>query len=82
MLDGTDRWNEARVREALAAPETRTAALARPLPFYALPRSAWIEDGVLQFRDETPEDRALARTLRPRNPRQTEQACRVLTAPR
>ncbi len=82
VLDGTDRWNEARVGEALAAPETRTVALASPLPFYALPRTAWVEDGTVQFRDETPADRALARSLRPRNPRETGQACRVLTAPR
>ena len=65
LNDGTGRWTERRLDEAIASPGSPRIALARPLPVYILYWTAFADpDGTVQFRDDVyGRDRRLADLL-------------------
>jgi murein L,D-transpeptidase YcbB/YkuD len=77
VLAGQDDWNEQKIREAMetahsageeGSPDGRTVTLVRPIPIYLVYLTAFVQDGVLNFRgDSYGKDReAIARLGRPR----------------
>jgi murein L,D-transpeptidase YcbB/YkuD len=76
VLKGQDDWEEQKVREAMttasAAPEEgedgRSVTLERPVPVYIVYLTAFVRDGVLNFRDDPyRKDReAIAKLGKPR----------------
>jgi murein L,D-transpeptidase YcbB/YkuD len=71
VLDGQQDWDEQKVREAMEAPDSaegRTVRLEHPVPVYLVYLTAFMSNGVLNFRDD-PYDKdraALARLGKPR----------------
>jgi murein L,D-transpeptidase YcbB/YkuD len=75
-LAGQDEWNEEKIREAMETPhsadeggvlDSNTVTLARPVPVYIVYLTAFVRDGVLNFRrDVYGKDReAIARLGKP-----------------
>jgi L,D-transpeptidase YcbB len=86
VFAGQDEWNEKEIREAMetppsagdgGSPDGQTVTLARPVPVYIVYLTAFVRDGVLNFRgDPYGKDReAIARLGKPmpRDPRLCEE---------
>ena len=71
MLAGQGGWSEAKIREAMEGDDSTAGAavdLERPVPVYLLYLTAFMQDGVLHFRDDPygKDRRAMARLGKPR----------------
>jgi murein L,D-transpeptidase YcbB/YkuD len=91
VLAGQDDWNEKKIREAMetahsaserASADGHTVTLVRPVPIYIVHLTAFVQDGVLNFRrDPYGKDReAIARlgNLRPSDPRLCEELQKLI----
>jgi murein L,D-transpeptidase YcbB/YkuD len=52
LLSETPGWSPAEIDYAIRSGEQRNARLARPVPIYWVYVTAWVTDGVVQFRDD------------------------------
>ena len=77
VLAGQGDWNEKRIREAMVTARSASVTLEQPLPVYLVYFTAFVRDGILNFRrDPYGKDRqAIARLgkLRPSDPRLCEE---------
>jgi murein L,D-transpeptidase YcbB/YkuD len=73
-LAGQDGWNEEKIREAMASEDSankhaagRTVPLERPVPVYLLYLTAFVREGLLNFRDDPygKDRQAMARLGKP-----------------
>lgn len=78
VLDGQDGWTSSRLEAAADSGKAVTIRLGRPVPVHFVYLTAWVENGVVQFRNdlynrddggpdggEDPSSRVLARTVAP-----------------
>lgn len=91
VLGGQDDWNEKKIREAMETAHSvggggsvdgQTVTMVRPVPIYIVYLTAFVQDGVLNFRgDSYGKDReAIARLgkLRPSDPRLCEELQKLI----
>ena len=80
ILAGQDGWSKDTLRQAVAAGQPTTIKLASPVPLHFIYLTAWVENGIIQFRndlysrdertpsgsdDTTAEGRFLTQTITP-----------------
>jgi murein L,D-transpeptidase YcbB/YkuD len=52
LLSETPNWSPAEIDRAIRSGERRDARMARPVPLYWVYLTAWVTEGVVQFRDD------------------------------
>ena len=52
LLDGQDGLSAAALEQRVAAGQQSTVKLAKPVPVHFVYLTAWVEDGVVQFRND------------------------------
>jgi len=79
ILAGQDNWSKERLKAAVASEQPITIKLNRPVPVHFIYLTAWVENGVVYFRndlynrdegraqetDEAPESKFITQTLTP-----------------